>query len=114
MNQSESEPNIHVTGVRRGKTRASKARLVLVWLPFHRHGLRKWRELSEFPINHRAQKSKSKANEKISFDIQFKSALKEQLENLRKQVNFSCLKCKLTFHSVHVYIHKPGHWAECS
>ena len=61
---------MHVTGAKRGKTRTTKARLVLVWLPIG------WENGASFANQSQSVGKQNKSKRAITFDTQLTTALK--------------------------------------
>ena len=65
---NQNSKQIHVTGAKRGKTRAAKTRLVLVWIPIG------WESGASF-VNRSQSVMQNQSKREITFDTQLKIAL---------------------------------------
>ena len=68
---NENSKRIHVTGAKRGKTRAGESRLVLVWLPIG------WESSAKFTNQSKSTEKQNQSKREITFDTQLESALSE-------------------------------------
>ena len=66
---NQNSKQIHVTGAKRGKTRAAKTRLVLVWIPIG------WESGASLVNQSQSVVMQNQSKREIAFDAQLKTVL---------------------------------------
>ena len=77
---------MHVTGAKRGKTRAAKTRLVLVWIPIG------WKSDAKFVSQSQSVVMQNQSKREITFDTQLKAALKDLKGTCQRQILLTIIR----------------------